>query len=99
MIARTWHGRVPAAKAGAYFEFLKTSGIPDYKATPGNLGVTVLLRTEGSVAHFLLVSYWESMDVIHGFTGDDVDKAVYYPEDDDFLLEKEPNVYHYEVLE
>jgi hypothetical protein len=31
--------------------------------------------------------------------GPDPERAVYYPEDDDFLLEKEPNVTHYEVFE
>lgn len=98
MIARTWHGVVPAAKADAYFEYLNKTGLPDYRATPGNLGVTVLRRVEGDKAHFLLVSYWESMDAIRAFAGDDVEKAHYYPEDTAFLLELEPNAYHYEVL-
>ena len=99
MIARTWHGVVPVARADAYWEYLNQTGIPDYKATPGNLGVTVLRRIEGDHAHFLIISYWESMSAIHAFAGDDVEKAVYYPEDDDFLLGREPNVNHYEVLD
>ena len=98
MIARTWHGVVPAAKAGAYFEYLSRTGLPDYRATPGNQGVTVLRRVEGDKAHFLLVSYWESMDAVRAFAGDDVEAARYYPEDTAFLLELEPNVFHYEVL-
>ena len=57
MIARTWYGIVPAAKADAYFEYLNKTGLPDYRGTPGNLGVTVLRRVEGDRAHFLLVSY------------------------------------------
>ena len=98
MIARTWHGVVPAAKADAYFEYLSRTGLPDYRATPGNQGVTVLRRVEGDKAHFLLVSYWESMDAVRAFAGDDVEAARYYPEDTAFLLELEPNVFHYEVL-
>lgn len=58
MIARTWHGMTPASKADAYFDFLNRTGIPDYKATPGNRGVTVLRRIDGEVAHFLLISFW-----------------------------------------
>jgi heme-degrading monooxygenase HmoA len=99
MIARTWHGVTPAAKADAYMEFLNQSGIPDYKATEGNRGVYVLRRIEGENAHFLLVSLWDSYDAIRKFAGDDVEKAHYYPEDDEFLLEKEPKVFHYEVLD
>jgi hypothetical protein len=33
------------------------------------------------------------------FAGSDLERAIYYPEDDDFLLEKEPTVTHYEVFE
>ena len=32
------------------------------------------------------------------FAGAEIEKARYYPEDEAFLLELEPNVAHYEVL-
>lgn len=98
MIARTWHGAVPASKADDYFEYLNETGLPDYRATPGNRGVTVLRRVEGDVAHFLLITLWDSLDSIKAFAGEDVEKARYYPEDTAFLLELEPTVSHYEVL-
>src|SRR5689334_4120128 len=99
MIARTWHGVVPVGKADAYYEYLQKTGLADYKNTPGNLGLTVLRRIEGDKAHFLLITYWESMSAIHAFAGDDVEAARYYPEDAEFLIEHEPNAFHYEVLE
>jgi heme-degrading monooxygenase HmoA len=98
MIARTWHGIVSAAKADAYADFLLRVALPDYQGTPGNKGVTFLRRVEGDTAHFLLITLWESLDSIKQFAGDDVEKARYYPEDTDFLLEFEPNAFHYEVL-
>jgi heme-degrading monooxygenase HmoA len=98
MIARLWHGAVPAAKAEAYTRYLEETGLPDYRATPGNRGVRVLRRTDGNVVHFLLVTFWESFAAIRAFAGDDVDRARYYPEDEDFLLELEPTVVHYEVI-
>jgi heme-degrading monooxygenase HmoA len=99
MIARTWHGAVPAAKADAYHAYLLATGLPDYRATPGNRGVYVFRRLEGDVAHFLLTTFWDSLDSIRAFAGDDVERARYYPEDEAFLLELEPTVTHYEVLE
>ncbi len=39
MIARTWRGAVPAAKADAYHDYLLETGVPDYEKTPGNRGV------------------------------------------------------------
>lgn len=99
MIGRTWHGIVPASKADAYHDYLNKTGIPEYKATPGNRGVFVLRRVEGDIAHFLLLTLWESLKAIKAFAGEDYEKAKYYPEDEAFLLELEPFVTHYEVLE
>ena len=99
MIARTWHGRVPVEKADTYHEYLLRTGVGDYADTPGNRGVHVLRRVEGEVAHFLLITFWESWEAIRRFAGEDYERARYYPEDDDFLLEREPFVTHYEVLE
>jgi heme-degrading monooxygenase HmoA len=93
-----WHGMTPAARADAYFDYLNQTGVPDYRATPGNRGVFVLRRIDKDVAHFVLISLWESLDAIKGFAGVDVDKARYYPEDREFLLEFEPTVTHYDVL-
>jgi len=98
MIARTWHGRVPAEKADAYHEYLLQTGVNDYSTTPGNRGVHILRRVEGEIAHFLLITFWESWEAIRRFAGEDYERARYYPEDDDFLLEREPFVTHYEVL-
>lgn len=99
MIARVWHGAVPADWADAYHEYLRKTGVRDASATPGNRGVRVLKRIDEDVAHFLFLSFWDSMDAIRAFAGDDVDRARYYPEDEIFLLELEPEVTHYEVLE
>lgn len=98
MIARTWHGRVPTAKADAYEQLLERTGYADYRATPGNRGLLALRRTEGDVTHFVLTTFWESVEAIRRFAGDEHERARYYPEDDAFLLEKEPFVAHHEVL-
>jgi heme-degrading monooxygenase HmoA len=89
---------VPAAKADAYHEYLLRTGVADYAKTAGNRGVYVLRRRDGEVAHFLLITHWDSVEAIKGFAGEDYERARYYPEDDDFLLEREPFVTHYEVL-
>jgi heme-degrading monooxygenase HmoA len=98
MIARSWHGRVPEAKAEAYFDYLNRTGLRDYRATPGNLGVLVERWIERGEAHYLLTTFWESVEAIQRFAGKDYSLARYYPEDDDYLLEREPSVRHAEVL-
>ena len=98
MIARMWHGRVPSAKAAAYREFVRGRAIPDYRSVPGNLSVHILERAEGDITHFVTLTFWESLDAVRGFAGDDVDAAKYYPEDKDFLLDFEARVTHYDVV-
>jgi heme-degrading monooxygenase HmoA len=97
MIVRMWHGRVPTSKAQAYRLFLNERAIPDYQSVEGNINVFILEREEGEVTHFITMTFWENMDVIKGFAGDDAELAKYYPEDEEFLLEFEARVVHYEV--
>ncbi len=87
------------SKGDAYAAYLRRTGVPECRATPGNRGVEVLRRTAGGETHFLFISLWDSMDAIRTFAGDDVERARYYPEDREYLLELEPTVTHYEVSE
>ena len=98
MIARIWHGRTKASDFEEYTELMKSVAIPDYEKTPGFVKLSFLRRVEGDVAHFNLVTYWESLEVIKNFAGEDYEIAKYYPEDKDYLLEFEEKVIHYEVF-
>jgi len=98
MIVRMWHGRVPASKTEAYRKFTNGRAIPDYRAVPGNISVHVLERRDGDVTHFITLTFWDSLESIRGFAGPDVEVARYYPEDQDYLLEFELRVTHYEVV-
>lgn len=98
MIARIWHGITHISKADEYVEFLHRTGVRDYQATEGNLGVHILRRIEEDQAHFLTLTFWESVEAIKKFAGEEYEKARYYPEDRDYLLEFEEKVAHYEVV-
>jgi heme-degrading monooxygenase HmoA len=80
-------------------EYLRRTGLKDYAATQGNRGVYVLRRLENDEAEFLLISLWESFDAIRRFSGPDLEKATYYPEDEEYLLDLEPCVTHYEIMQ
>lgn len=97
MIARIWRGRTAPERGDEYMAYLERTGLLDYRRTPGNRGVLVLRRTEADAAEFLLISFWEDFDAIRRFAGESPELAVYYPQDDEFLLEREPRVAHYEV--
>jgi heme-degrading monooxygenase HmoA len=98
MIARTWQGATRAEDADAYLEYLHQTGLPEYQRTEGNRGVLALRRITHDRAEFLLVTLWESEEAIRRFAGDQPENAVFYPEDERFLIERGERVSHYEVV-
>ncbi len=98
MIARTWHGRTKVDDYEAYTEFMKSVAIPDYKKTKGFKKLSFLRRTEEDIAHFTLITFWENLEVIQNFAGNDYEIAKYYPRDKKYLLELEEKVKHFEVF-
>lgn len=98
-VLRIWHGRTPRARADAYAQFLLERAVPDYRSVPGNLEVRIARRDDGEVTHFLTITRWTNEEAIRAFAGADVLVAKYYPEDRDFLIEFEPRVMHYTVVE
>lgn len=99
MIARRWHGRVPPTKAAEYLRLMEEVGLADYRSTPGNIGAWCLHRSDGDVVHVEMFTLWDDEDSIRRFAGDELLKAKYYDFDPDFLLELEPEVVHFEVIE
>lgn len=99
MIARMWHGKVPKEKSEAYHKYLIKTGLHDYEKIEGNKGVFLLKNDENNIVHFYTLTFWDDKSAIKKFAGENYEKARYYPEDKDFLLEFEPFVTHFEVLE
>jgi heme-degrading monooxygenase HmoA len=94
-VARTWRGWTRREDADDYAAYVEETGMSAYRRTPGNRGAWILRRDDGDRTEFVTLSFWDSTDAIRGFAGDDIDVAVFYPEDDRFLVERELTVHHY----
>lgn len=99
MIARVWRGITAAEKADAYLAYLKETGLKDYTTTAGNRGATVMRRTQGDHVEIVLLSLWDSMDALRAYTGENPERTVAYPGDEDYLLDTEPLVRHYDIVD
>ena len=98
MIARIWHGKTRVEDYDNYTGFIKETAIPDYSKTTGFIKLSFLRNIKNNEAHFTLITYWENLEVIKIFAGEDFEKAKYYSEDAIFLLEFEEKVEHFEVF-
>ncbi len=98
-VMRIWSGKVRTADRGEYAAYVEDTGVRQYRSTPGNLAAYLLLRDlpEG-LTEIVTVSHWESAEAIEAFAGHDTERAVYYPEDDRYLVERDDVVRHYEVI-
>jgi hypothetical protein len=96
VIARVWHGAARATVSDEFHRYVLRTGVAECRATEGNRGVMVLRRAEGAIVHVLFISLWDSYEAIRRFAGEEIEKAVYFPEDESFLVELEPTVVHYE---
>lgn len=98
MIARIWRGWTGVGDADAYTDYVRETGIRGYRTTRGNRGAWILRRDDGDRTEFITVSFWDSLESIRAFAGAEVERAVFYPEDDRFLVDRDLRVKHYDVL-
>lgn len=98
MIARTWRGVTRAEQADEYGRYMERTGLASLRATPGNLAVFCLRRVGAEQAEFLVWSLWESEEAVRAFAGEDIARAVFFPDDPDYLIDKDEHVDHYQVV-
>jgi heme-degrading monooxygenase HmoA len=99
VIARIWRGAVRAEDADDYVAYIEGTGLREYRDTPGNRGAWLLRRIVGDRCEIVTLSHWDSLDSIRAFAGEDIERAVYYPEDERFLIEQDDRVTHWEIFE
>jgi heme-degrading monooxygenase HmoA len=99
MIARMWRGWVRTELIDEYVDIVERTGMAGYRATPGNRGAQLLTRDLGDGrTELVTLSWWDDLEDIRAFAGDDIEVAKYYPEDDAYLVDRETTVSHFQVV-
>ena len=98
MIARIWSGAVRTPDADDYAGYIQKTGFAEYGRTPGNRGAWLLRREDGGTTEFIALSLWDGLDAIRAFAGEDIEAAVLYPEDAEYLLD-ESSITHHDVAD
>jgi heme-degrading monooxygenase HmoA len=96
MIASIWKGTVRRTDGDEYADYIRDTGFNEYAETPGNRGAWMLRRDDGDRTEFMTFSLWDSVNAIKAFAGEDINAAVYYPEDERYLIERNATVTHFD---
>ncbi len=99
MICRIWHGWTTPPDAAAYEALLKgeiLTGIQDRRIT-GYRGIQLLRRSLGDEVEFVTVMWFDSVDAVRAFAGEDYEKAVVPPKARRLLSRFDERSQHYEV--
>jgi heme-degrading monooxygenase HmoA len=97
MVARVWHGRTSIEKADEYRQYLFDVGIKKIAALPGNRGVQLMMSKTATQGEFMVVSYWNSIEAIKGYAGENYTRVHDLPRDKEFLVDMETLVRHFEL--
>ena len=84
-IARIWRGRVTSGRADEYADYLYEHGIRPLEEKA--LGVQLFREDRENDSEFITVSYWESIEAMSRFAGEDPTRIHHLPRDPEFLIE------------
>ena len=100
-IVRIWSGIALATKANQYLEYLNKIVVPAIRMAEGNEGLLILQDLRGELAHFLLLSFWSSNEVLTKFAGahsSEFEVVKLSPEEQSLLVAFESIAKYYKVL-
>ena len=99
MISRIWHGYTTWEKADDYEDLLKKEifmGIAN-RSIQGYRGIELLRRNLGNEVEFITIMWFDSIDAVRDFAGEDYEQAV-VPAHARLLLSRyDDRSQHYEV--
>jgi heme-degrading monooxygenase HmoA len=100
MVERVWSARTTRDGATAYLEYFQRVVLPELAAVTGYRGVRLLQRETagGEAVEIVVVTLWESLAVIQGFAGDDIERAVVHDEAAALFTNYDLTVRHFEVV-
>jgi heme-degrading monooxygenase HmoA len=99
MISRIWHGYTTPANADAYETLLKSeifSGIQG-REIAGYRGIQLFRREVESEVEFITVMWFDSLEAVRVFAGEDYEAAVVPPKARAILKRFDARSQHYEV--
>ncbi|MBI3586500.1 MAG: antibiotic biosynthesis monooxygenase [Ignavibacteriales bacterium] len=98
MIGRIWHGWTTIGNADTYEKLLRSKILPEIHRIAGYKGAYLLRRNSHNSVEFITLTFFESMEAVRAFAGEDYEVAVVPPEARTLLSKFDERSVHFEVL-
>jgi heme-degrading monooxygenase HmoA len=99
VIARIWHGWAVGEDADAYEALVRDEILPGIHRIDGFVGFDLLRRDgAGGEVEFVTVTFFESLDAVREFAGEDYEAAVVPPEARRLLRRFDDRSRHYQLV-
>ena len=100
MISRVWHGWTTPENAPAYEALLLSEILPGIAArnSRGYRGAHLLRRETGAEVEFVTVLWFDTLDAVKAFAGQDYETAVVPPRARALLARFDARSLHYDTL-
>ncbi len=95
-IARIWRGRTRRERADEYADYLYEHGIRPLEEKA--LGVQLFREDRETESEFVTVSYWENVEAMSRFAGEDPRRIHHLERDAEFLIELPEKVQVLEIV-
>jgi len=95
-IARIWRGRTTLAMADEYAAYLLANGLQPL--VDNALAVQMFRENREDDTEFVTISWWESVDAMSRFAGDDPTRIHHLARDEEYLIELPEGVQVLEII-
>lgn len=98
MYIREWKCLCPEESEKGFISYLQETGIKDTRIIDGCVGYKILRRSVETETEITFITYWQSLESMKQYSGENLYAAVLYPEDEKYHIKPDFGVKVYEII-
>jgi heme-degrading monooxygenase HmoA len=99
MVIRIWRAEATPEGAEKYRRHFTDTVVPELRRIAGFVKADLLTRQHYDEVSIEVHTFWDSLDAIRGFAGEDIGAAVVEPEAQEAVIGYDDTVTHFDVQE
>ncbi len=98
MFVREWKCICPHETIPEFIGYLNETGVKDTQSIDGCCGYKILRRNLSQDVEITFITFWKTFEQMKIYAGENIYKAVLYPEDHLYKITPETNVKIFEIV-